>query len=258
MGAERPRSLYPVPVPHLFDRPRDDGDDSSFARGLRLLRSVAERPGARADELAAQLGMPVSTVYRYLRTLTDTGFVERRGGTYHLDPSILIGGGANVTSALLVAAAGPVLASLAERAGETALLVRRVGTAVVCLDVTEPSRPLRVVATPGDVSPLVGGVVGHILLAFAPPEVVDGTPGTTRAIRAELARIAAAGAGIGEESVPDPVVTVAVPIIRADGIAGALALRGPAGRCDGAWRERAVGLLREGAHAIVEAVGQAG
>lgn len=255
MAAKPPRSLYPWPVPHLFDRPRDDTDDSSFARGLRLLRVVAERPGARADELATQLEMPVSTVYRYLRTLADAGFVERRGGTYHLDPSILIGGSANVTSALLVTAAGPVLASLADRAGETALLARRVGTAAVCLDVAQPSRPLRVVAVPGEVTPLVDGAVGRVLLAFAPPEVVDETPGVTLAVRKDLARVAAAGVATEEAGGPDPVATIAVPIIRPDGIAGALALRGPAGRCDAAWRARAETLLREGAHAVVEAVG---
>lgn len=240
---------------HRPDRPGEDADDSSFARGLRLLRIVAERPGARADELAAQLGMPVSTIYRYLRTLAEAGFVERRGGSYHLDPSILIGGGAKVTSALLVAAAGPVLASLARRAGETALLMRRVGTAAVCLDAVEPSRPLRVIGTPGEVTPLVEGAVGRVLLAFAPAELLDETPGATRALRAELARVAAAGVAVTEDGAGDPITTIAVPIIRADGIAGALAFRGPATRCDEAWRARAVELLREGAHAVVEAIG---
>ena len=49
-------------------------------------------------------------------------------------------------------------------------------------------------------------------------------------------------------------MTVAVPVLRAEGIAGALGLRGPADRCDAGWRERAERLLREGAAAIVEAI----
>lgn len=248
-------ALYPSRVPRSPIRPDDDaGDDSSFARGLRVLLAVAARPGVRADELAAGLGAPVSTVYRYLRTLAEAGFVERRGGAYHLGPRIVIGGDANVTSALLVAAAGPVLASLADRAGETALLVRRVGTAAVLLDAAEPPRPLRVVAPTGETGPLTGDPLGLVLLAFAPEAVLAETPGVTRGIRAELRRIAAAGVAVGESEVPDRVVTVAVPILREEGIAGALGLRGPADRCDAAWRERAERLLREGATAVVEAI----
>lgn len=241
-------------MPRSPEPPRTEADDSSFARGLRLLRAVAERPGIRVEELAAALEMPVSTVYRYLRTLAEGGFVERRDGTYHLDPSVLIGG-ASVTSALLVAAAGPVLASLADRAGETALLARRVGTSAVCLDAAEPQRALRVVATPGDVSPLIGDAIGRVLLAWAPAEVVAATPGVTAALRRSLGEIAAAGTARDDASGPDGVVTVAVPVVRADGIIGALGLRGPAVRCDATWRRRAETLLREGADAIVESVG---
>ena len=35
---------------------------------------MADRGEVRADELGAALEMPVSTVYRYLRTLVDFGF----------------------------------------------------------------------------------------------------------------------------------------------------------------------------------------
>ncbi|MFM2106382.1 MAG: hypothetical protein RL338_1414 [Chloroflexota bacterium] len=251
----RGSGIYASTMPRSTIRPEDEpGDDSSFARGLRVLLAVASRPGVRADELAAGLGAPVSTVYRYLRTLGEAGFVERRGGVYHLGPRIVIGDDANVTSALLVAAAGPVLASLAVRSGETALLVRRVGTSAVVLDAAEPPRPLRVVSPAGETGSLTGDPLGLVLLAFAPEPVVAETPGASRAVRAELRRIAAAGIAIGESDAPDRVVTVAVPVLRDEGIAGALGLRGPADRCDAAWRERAERLLREGAAAIVEAI----
>ena len=56
--------------------PQEAAEDTSFARGLRLLLTVADRGDVRADELSSLLAMPVSTVYRYLRTLGDFGFVE--------------------------------------------------------------------------------------------------------------------------------------------------------------------------------------
>lgn len=237
-------------------------DDTSFARGLRLLLVVAERPGARADELAAQLETPVSTVYRYLRTLVELGFVDRRGSRYHLGSNVLIGGSATVASAVLVAAAGPVLALLAERSNETAVLARRVGTSVVSLDVAEPVRPLRIVETPGEVRPLGDDAVSLVLLAHAPDEVVatalaarGRTPrGWAAGERDRLARVVESGGWSSTDADPDPIVTVAVPILRTDGIAGALALRGPAARCDERWVATARTLLADAARAVVEAV----
>jgi len=64
------------------DRPPEEAAiDTSFARGLRLLLAVADRGEVRADDLAVILEMPVSTVYRYLRTLGEFGFVDKWGGS---------------------------------------------------------------------------------------------------------------------------------------------------------------------------------
>ncbi|MBA2756647.1 MAG: helix-turn-helix domain-containing protein, partial [Chloroflexi bacterium] len=52
------------------DRPPEEAsDDSSLARGLRLLLTISDRGEIRADELSVLLETPLSTVYRYLRTL---------------------------------------------------------------------------------------------------------------------------------------------------------------------------------------------
>jgi DNA-binding IclR family transcriptional regulator len=55
------------------DRPPEEApEDTSFARGLRVFLAIADRGLVRADELATLLETPLSTVYRYLRTLTDS------------------------------------------------------------------------------------------------------------------------------------------------------------------------------------------
>ena len=52
------------------DRPPEEAhEDTSFARGLRVLLTIADRGEIRADELSTLLETPVSTIYRYLRTL---------------------------------------------------------------------------------------------------------------------------------------------------------------------------------------------
>ena len=110
------------------DRPPEEAaEDTSFARGLRLLLTVADRGEVRADELGTTLDMPLSTVYRYLRTLGDFGFVDRNGGLFRVGPKLLIGTGANVSSERLIRHADAALRMLAQETGETAIVVRRVG-----------------------------------------------------------------------------------------------------------------------------------
>jgi DNA-binding IclR family transcriptional regulator len=48
----------------------------------------------------------------------------------------------------------------------------------------------------------------------------------------------------------DGSVALAAPVFREDGIVGALAVLGPAFRCDEAWRSRAGRLLQEAARTI--------
>ncbi len=156
------------------DRPPEEAsEDTSFARGLRLLLTVADRGDIRADELGSLLEMPISTVYRYLRTLADFGFVDRRDGRYQLGPRLVIGTGSNVSSERLIRLADPVLRMLVDETGETALILRRIGLSAVCLHQVEARRPLRVGLEVGATTPLHAGALGRVLLAFAPPEILD-------------------------------------------------------------------------------------
>ena len=101
-------------VPTARERPPEEASiDTSFARGLRLLLMVADRGEVRADELATVLEMPLSTVYRYVRTLAEFGFVERHDGRYRLGPGLRIGSGPVVTSEQLIRASDSVLHQLA-------------------------------------------------------------------------------------------------------------------------------------------------
>src|SRR4051795_5787063 len=156
------------------DRPPEEAaEDTSFARGLRLLLTVADRGEVRADELSASLEMPLSTVYRYLRTLGEFGFVDRHGGVFRVGPKLLIGTGATVSSERLIRHADAALRMLVNETGETAFVVRRIGLSCVCLHQIECESPLRVTFEPGSMSPLYAGAPGRVLLAFAPPEVLD-------------------------------------------------------------------------------------
>ncbi len=183
------------------DRPPEEAaEDTSFARGLRVLLTIADRGEVRADELSALLDTPVSTIYRYLRTLTEFGFVDRTGSGYRLGSRLVIGGGTHVSTEELTRLADPVLRSLVEETGETAVLSRRIGLSAVCLLEVPSTQPLRVHLDVGAAMPLHVGAIARVLLAYAPPDVLDEllrerlppTPHLRRKeLRKELAQIAA-------------------------------------------------------------------
>ena len=254
------------PVVTARDRPPEEAaEDTSFARGLRLLLTIADRGEVRADELGSTLDMPVSTVYRYLRTLAEFGFVERQGGGYHLGPRLLIGDGVNVSSERLIRHAGPILQRLAAETGETAVVVRRIGLAGVCLHQVQSEALLRVALDPGSPTPLYAGAPGRVLLAFAPAHVLDAvmaqdlvrvtrrTPSEAE-LRASLGAVVMTGMATSEGELIEGSVAMAVPVFGEDGIVGALSLIGPAIRCRPAWRTRAGGLLQEAARIVNEAL----
>ena len=224
------------------DRPPEEAaEDTSFARGLRLLLTVADRGEIRADELSSVLEMPISSVYRYLRTLSEFGFVDRRDGRYRLGPRLLIGSGSNVTSERLVRLADPVLRTLVDESGETALVMRRVGLSAVNLHQVEARHALRVALEPGAMLPLYAGALPRALLAFAPPEIVEeviaqGIVPVTRQtlsesnLRASLAEITTKRIAISEGEFIEGSVAMAVPIFREDGIVAAIGSHGGRGR----------------------------
>ena len=239
------------------ERPPEEASiDTSFARGLRLLLMLADRGEMRADELAAALEMPPSTVYRYLRTLSEFGFADRQGGRFRVGPRLVIGAGSLVTTERLIRHADPVLQELAATSGETAVVLRRVALDAYLVHQVEAPQQLRVTLDPETRAPLWSGVFGRVLLAWAPEDVVtaalDADPSGTDvdARRAELARLVRAGVADGSDGIVEGSVAVAAPILAPDGIVGAVGVIGPAFRCDAAGVRKVRRVLPGAAAAI--------
>lgn len=238
-----------------LDRPPEEAaEDTSFARGLKVLLAVADRGEVRADELSVFLEIPVSTVYRYLRTLATFGFVERHEAGYRLGPRLTIGVGALVTSETLIRLAEPILVRLVEESGETAAIMRRIGSTAVCLHQVESPHPLRValeVATP---VPLHAGAPAKILLAYAPEDILEelvsqglepitrATPDESR-LRLDIEQILASETAESAGEAIAGSASCAVPVMARDGIVAALCLIAPATRATPAWSRRARRLL---------------
>lgn len=237
------------------DRPPEEAaEDTSFARGLRVFLTIADRGEVRADELSTLLDTPLSTIYRYLRTLTEFGFVDRQEGGYRLGPRLhVLGAGPTVSAEALIRAADPLLAALTAEIGETSFISRRVGLGAVCLAQHPSSQPLRVSVEPGATSTLDVGAVAHVLLANAPAEIretaIAGSTDHAATTRQLGATVEAGWAQDDGESFAGA-VTIAVPVLRDDGIIAALAVAAPSDRATRRWLSRARRSLRAAATAI--------
>jgi IclR family transcriptional regulator, acetate operon repressor len=247
-------------VTTALDRPPEEAaEDTSFGRGLRVFLTIADRGEIRADELSTLLETPLSTIYRYLRTLTEFGFVERQGTAYRLGSRLhVLGAGIAVSAEELIRAAEPVLTSLVESTGETAFISRRIGVGVVCLAQVPSPRSLRVVCEQDQPEPLHVGGVGKLLLAFAPPEVQEAALLDVPApadIRETLAAIEADGAAQDDGETFAGVTTLAVPIMAADGIVAAIGVAAPNERASRRWQARTRGALRRAATELQASLG---
>jgi DNA-binding IclR family transcriptional regulator len=100
-----------------------------------------------------------------------------------------------------------------------------------------------------------------VLLAYSPADVQDEVLATVheaRKVRRDLARVAEEGIARSEGEVFSGTVTIAVPVMRDDGIVAALGVIAPAERADLAWRTRTARLLTDGALAAGGALAAAG
>jgi IclR family transcriptional regulator, acetate operon repressor len=247
----------------LRERPPEEAAvDTSFARGLRLLLVVSDRGEMRADELATALGMPLSSVYRYLRTLAAFGFVDRHADRYRLGPRLHIGSGPLVTLEQLVRQSDAVLADLAAATGETAVVVRRVGLAAVVVHEAPAPDPLRVSLQADRTLPLVRGALGQALLAWAPAEIVAEAADQAAAdgsldrmvLEQQLRSVRRLGYAADSDDLTPGATSIAVPILMPDGIVGAIALVAPSSRSDETSLRRMRARLRESAALVAMAL----
>jgi DNA-binding IclR family transcriptional regulator len=241
------------------DRPPEEAaEDTSFARGLRVFLTIADRGEVRADELSTLLDTPLSTIYRYLRTLTEFGFVDRQVGGYRLGPRLhVLGAGPAVSAEALIRAADPLLAALTAEVEETSFISRRVGLGAVCLAQQSSAQPLRVSVEPGSTSTLDVGAVAHVLLAYAPAEIRDAAIGESAdggSMRRKLDATVDAGWARDDGESFAGAVTIAVPVLRDDGIIAALAVAAPSDRATRRWLSRARRALLESATRIEAAL----
>lgn len=240
-----------------------DAGGISFLRGLRVLIHVAETGEARADQIAEDVGVPLSTVYRYLKVLRQLELVEERDGTYVPGWRLPELSGQDLAHTRLVQLGHTLLREISQATAETAVLTVRAGTQALCLRQVESRHPIRMAFKIGQLLPLYAGAGQRMLLAHAPQSVVDRvlaqplhritarTPGRVAVLK-ELEQIRRNGFLVTHGEVAEGALAIAVPVFAGGEIACSLTVAGPEFRCGSGWRANARGLLVAAARRLTE------
>jgi DNA-binding IclR family transcriptional regulator len=200
------RHDQPVPAEPGRDLPRPSVQ--TLDRGLRLLELIAlSHVPLPLAELAAQMRLHRSIVYRLLRTLQDHQLVVHTPQGYVLGTRAQSLG--RRTLPVLQRIAKPEIAKLAARVGLTAFFVVRDGEeAVTLVSVEVESARSRAVYSPGDRHPLTVGSPGIAMLAAEPPR--DGE-------RPEVVTARAVGYATTSSEVIPGLRTISAPVTSAPG-----------------------------------------
>lgn len=193
----------------------------SLKRGLQILKLVQDLGRGSAADISRELGVPLSTVYRYLAIIKESGFaVEVDGG---LVPSERLAEGWSDTSNL-VRLAAPILHRLRAETEMTAVLAVRVHTAALSLEVSYAHAQHRISFRRGQMRSLHAGASALALLAHAPDPIVKevlgrGYRGYTAAtlgpaaLAHELERIRTTRYAISIGQTTPGMMGIAVPVI---------------------------------------------
>lgn len=201
----------------------------SIDRVFDIVETLASSShGMNLTDLAATVGLHVSTVHRLLAALSSRGYAQKdiETGKYRLTMKMLEVGSRAACGVNLVSIARPYLERLAELTGEAVHLVARLGDEVVYLYKEDTNSSItRMASFVGLKNPMYCTGVGKCILANLPAEVVRGiwersvitafTPNTITdfdRLTGELREIKARGYALDNEEHETGVFCIAAPI----------------------------------------------
>ncbi|HWR85564.1 MAG TPA: IclR family transcriptional regulator, partial [Rhodoglobus sp.] len=152
-----------------LDAPRaakPQGEVKSAARTLEVLEMLAgEQHPMTLSEIAARLGLPVSSLHQLLKTLVARGWLSVNGTAYSIGVRALLTGMTFIERDPVVQAMKPVLSALRTELGETVHLARLDGGRVVYLLSRESEHQLRMVSRVGQSLPAHATALGKAALS---------------------------------------------------------------------------------------------
>ncbi len=222
------------------------GEVASVARALRILSCFDyDHPELGVSEIARQLGLHKSTVYRSLRTLKAEGFVRQTDGSRYavawklLEIGAALGAYGGLRDVILTE-----LGALVEQTRETAHLGILEDHQVLYIEKVESPRPLRMPSAVGRRTWPHFSSIGKVLLASLDDEAVltileeQGMPRLTKAtitnpqaLLRELEAVRLTKYAVSREEIEEGLMSIAAPVYDDAGqVCAAVNVGGPVSR----------------------------
>lgn len=244
---------------------------STLEKGLNILSLFdKDHPIMSVSEIASRLGLPESTVYRYIATLKSWRLVEEdtKPGCYQLGPKILELARV-VRQRSIIDLSFPIMERLSNQTGETVILASIYDRKGICLEKVEGYHNLRVSFERGTTFHLHAGATGKLLMAYLSEEEQDsiirevGLPRFTEntitdpeRLKVELEKIREDGFAVSDGEVHQGVRAIAAPIFNGRGkIIADLSLGAPIHRLEGSRKEETIRLVIDAAGKITKQMG---
>jgi IclR family transcriptional regulator, KDG regulon repressor len=244
---------------------RDSAGSSAADKVLSVLAAFELRTRWPLRDLAEHLGLPKSSVHRFLAALKASAFVEQdpRDGAYHLGPTLWRIASRARDFDVLADTALPTLQHLVDATGESAFLTVQNGLHSLCIARVNTPHGVRLLLDVGTASPLHLGASNTALLAFLPDVersmILAQTvlqPAERQRAEEEMRRIVSDGFAYSSEQLTPGAAALGVPVFDADRrLIACLSIGAPAYRFE--W-ERAHGMLpelRRAAIALAQRIG---
>ncbi|WP_136659916.1 IclR family transcriptional regulator [Nitratireductor sp. XY-223] len=216
-------------------------------RALSVLEILSEKGELGVTEMAAELGMTKSLVFRILHTLEARGYVAKNETSSHYGLGYRawhLGDEAAKKRGLLLVAE-PQMDALRDRFNENVNLIVRDGLNALVVTTRESRHSMRLYAAPGRHGPLHAGGGSMVLLAFAPAEVqaemlsgplthfASKTITDPVELQRKLARIALDGFHVTRNDLDEGAFSIAAPIYGPGrDVVAAISVAGPVARLD--------------------------
>ena len=226
-GATQPAAERPVMTDARAEHAVGADFVQSLARGLAVIRAFdAEHPELTLSDVARAAGLTRASARRFLRTLTELGYVRSNGRLFALRPRVLELGYAYLSSLSLHEVAQPHLERLVATLRESSSVSVLDADDVVYIARVPTRRIMTITISVGTRFPAYATSMGRVLLAGQSDEWLDGyfasvelrrltarTVTDVDALRAELLLVRASGVvvrrrgargGIARHRRPDP------------------------------------------------------
>jgi len=243
----------------------------SLDRGLEILFILAEHKSRGVTELANDLQVNKSTVFRLLETMENRGLVQQDEVTakYRLGLGLLHISEGLVKNLDIMNISKPVLKQLMDSTKESAHLCTFTNDKVYVVDQVKSNYPMKVSAAIGHEEPIYCSSVGKCILAYLPEEkrnkildevqliaYTEKTKTSKKALIQELEQIRQNGYALDDEELSVGVCCIAAPIYNHKGeVKNCIGISGPSARIRPENIDSYINKLKIAAHNISQSMG---